>query len=77
MKLSMFSGSHFRSVEKATTMSKRIQERKKEDELAVKKPRTVCLGQSSSFDLDASNVSGDPQLVSGSVQRSCWKLLAK
>ena len=48
-KFSLFSRSDFRSVEKTTTMSKRIQERKKEEELAVTKQRTVCLGQSSSF----------------------------
>ena len=42
MNFSLFSRSHFRSVEKATTMSKRIQERKKEGEPAVAKPRSVC-----------------------------------
>ena len=45
MKCSMFSRSHFRSVEKATTMSKRSQERKTEEKPAVAKPRSVCLGQ--------------------------------
>ena len=44
--LSMFSRSHVRSVEKATTNSKRIQERKKE-EPAVAKPRSVCLTSTS------------------------------
>ena len=58
MNLSLFSRSHFRSV---TTMSKIIQERKKE-ELPVAKPRSVCLisaslnrEQSSSFGPDVSN----------------------
>ena len=70
-----FLADHFRSVEKATTMSKRIQERKKEEEPAVAKPRSVCListslnkGQSSSFGPDVSNIPGDPQLDSGSVK---------
>ena len=63
----------FRSVEKATTMSKRIQEGK-EEEPAVAKPRFVCLitsslnkAQSSSFGPDVSNIPGNPQLDSGSV----------
>ena len=54
LNLSMFSRGHFRSVEKATTMSKRIQEKR-----AVAKPRSVCLisaslnrRQSSSFGQD-------------------------
>ena len=49
-------------------MSKRIQERKTEGELAVAKPRSVCListnlnrEQSSSFGPDASNVPVNPQ----------------
>ena len=57
----LFSRSHFGSVEKATTMSKRIQERKTEEEPAVAKLRSVCListnlnrEQSSSLDPDAS-----------------------
>ena len=69
MDLSTISRSHFRSVEKATTMSKRTQERKKEEEPAVAKPRPVCListslnrGQSSSFGLDVSNIPWNPQL---------------
>ena len=41
MIFSRFSRSHVRSVEKATTMSKRIQERKTEGEPAVAKPRSV------------------------------------
>ena len=47
----------------------------KEEEPAVAKPRSVCLrstslniGQYSSFGADASNVSGNPQLDSGSVK---------
>ena len=43
MNFFMFSRSHFRSIEKATTMSKRIQEKKTEGELVVAKPRPVCL----------------------------------
>ena len=81
MNFSMFSRSHFRSVEKANTMSKRIPERKTEGEPAVAKPRSVCLisrnlnrEQASSFGPDAADVPGDPQLDSGSVQRSCEKL---
>ena len=65
MDLSMSSCSHVRAVEKATTMPKIIQERKKEEDPAVAKPRSVCLittslnkGQSSSFGLDASNIRG-------------------
>ena len=65
MDLSMSSCSHVRAVEKATTMPKIIQERKKEEDPAVAKSRSVCLittslnkGQSSSFGLDASNVRG-------------------
>ena len=71
---SLFSRSHFRSVEKATTMSKRIQERK-EEEPAVAKPRSLCLfstslnkGQSSSFGPDVSNIPVNEQLDSGSVK---------
>ena len=41
--ISKFSRSHFRSVEKTATVSKRIQERQKEDEFAVAKPMSVCL----------------------------------
>ena len=81
MIFSMFSRSHLRSIAKATTMSKRIQERKTEEELALAKPRSVCLisrnlnrEQSSSFVPDASNVLENSQLDSGSVQRSCGKL---
>ena len=75
MNLSMFSRSHFRSVEKATTMSKRVQERKMGGEPAAAKPRSVCListslnrGQSTSFGPDVSNISVNPQLDSGSVK---------
>ena len=77
----MFSRSHFRSVEKVTIVSKRIQERKTEEEPSEVKPRSECListslnrGQSSSFGPDASNAPGNPQLDSGSVQRSCGEL---
>ena len=62
-------------------MPKRAQERKKEEEHATAKPRSVCLtstslnkGQSSSFGPDVSNISVDPQLDSGSVKgaaRNC------
>ena len=69
MNISMFSRSHFRSVEKAATVSKRIQERQKEDEPA--KPMSVCListslnkGQSSSVSPDVSNIPGNPQMDS-------------
>ena len=62
-------------------MSKRIQERKTEEDPAVSMPRSKCListnlnkEQSSSFGPDASDVPGNPQLDSGSVQRSCGKL---
>ena len=65
--------SHFRTVEKATTVSKRIQERKNDEETAVAKPRSVCListslnkGQSSSSGPGVSNISGNPQMDSGS-----------
>ena len=81
MILSVLSRSHCRSVEKGTTMSKRIQDMNTEEELAVAKPRSVCLisanlnrEQSSSFDPNASDVLVNPQLDSGSVQRSCGKL---
>ena len=75
MNLSMFSRSHVRSVEKATTMSKRIQERKKEEEPSEAKPRSVCLvsaslnkGQYSSFGPGVSNIPENPQMDSGSVE---------
>ena len=62
-------------------MSKRVQEREMEGEPAVVEPRPTCListnlnrVQSSSFGPDASNVPGNPQLDSGSGQRSCEKL---
>ena len=55
-------------------MTKRIQERKKE-EPAVAKPRSVCListsfnrGQSSSFGPDVSTIPENPQLDAGSVK---------
>ena len=74
MDLSVFSRFHVRSVERATTLSKRIQEGKKEEEPAVAKPRSVCListslnrGQSSSFGPDVSNILENPQLDSVSV----------
>ena len=75
MNLSMFSRSHVRAHEKATSMLKKIQERKIEGELAVAKPMSVCListslnrGQSSSFGPDVSNILVNPQLDSGSVK---------
>ena len=84
MNFSMFSRSHFRSVEKATVMSKRIQERKTEGEPAVAKPKSVCLssrnqnkGQTSSSGADAATVLVNPQLGSGSVQRSFQETVAK
>ena len=71
----MFSRSHFRSVDLATTMLKTSQERKKEEEPAVAKPRSVCListslnkGQSYSFGPDVSNIHGNPQLDSRYVK---------
>ena len=74
----MFFRSHFRSVVKATTVSKRIQERNTEEEPAVAKPRSVCLISRKEHSLffvpDASNAVVNPQLDSGSVQRSCGKL---
>ena len=50
-------------------MLKRIQERKKVEEPAVTKPRSVCLisrslKQSMSFGLDVPNILGNPQLDS-------------
>ena len=73
--------SHFRLVEKAIVTSKRIQERKTEGEPVVSKPRSVCWisrnlnrEQTSSFGPNASDVLGNPQVDSGSVQRSCGKL---
>ena len=75
MNLSKFTRSHFRSVGKAPTMSKRIEERKKEEELEVAKPRSVCListslnrGQSFSFGPNVSKTPRNPQLDSGSVK---------
>ena len=75
MTLSMFSRSRVRSVEKATVTSKRIQERKKEEEPAVAKLRSVCLiptrlnrGPSSSFGPDVSCIPVDPQLGWASVK---------
>ena len=66
----MFSRSQHRSVEKATAMWKRIQGRKKEEELAVAKPRSVFLiSTRASFQYP-----GDLQLDSGSVEgarRNC------
>ena len=66
MNSSMFSRSHFRSIEKENTMSKIIQERKTGVELAAAKPRPTCfisrillnVEQASSLGSDASNVSG-------------------
>ena len=75
MKFSLFSRSHSRSVKKATTISKRIQERKTEGEPAVAKPRSVC-SISTNLNREQSSFSGNPQLDSGSVQRSCGKLPA-
>ena len=62
-------------------MSKRIQERKTGEELAVAKPRPACLIsrnllntiRDSSSDADASNILVHPQLDSNSVQGSTWK----
>ena len=58
--------------------------KKTKGELAVAKPRSVCListnlkgEQSFSFGQDPSNVPGSPQLDSGSVERSREKLRAK
>ena len=72
MNFSMFTRSHVRSIEKTSTMSKIIQEKKTGEELVVAKPRPVCListgqnrGLSSSFGPDVSNVPGNPQLDSG------------
>ena len=65
-------------------MSKIIQERKMEGELAVAKPRSVCLisaslikGQSSSFGPDVPNIREKPQLDSGSVKGARRKLQAE
>ena len=82
MIFSFFSRSHFRSVEKATTMWKRIQERKTEEEFVVATPtevsgfekRNLNREQSSFFVLDASNVPANPLQDSGSVHRICGKL---
>ena len=75
MDLCMFSRSHFFQLKRRPPMSKRIQERKKEEELAVVKPRSMCListnlhrEQSSSFDPDVSNTPENPQLDPGSVK---------
>ena len=43
MDFSMFSCRHFRSIEKANTMSKRIQERKTGEKPAVATPSSTCL----------------------------------
>ena len=75
MNSSMFSHSRFRSIEKANTMSKRIQERKTGEEPAVAKPRSTCLmsrnllneKQLSSLGSDASSVPENAQLDSESV----------
>ena len=75
MNLSMFSSGHFRSVQMVTTMWKRIQERKKEDELEVTKPRSVCLISASlpgCFQYPGESAEGF-----GSYQRSRGKLQAK
>ena len=80
---SMFSRSHFRSIEKANTMSKRIRERTTGEELAVAKPRSTCLisriqlneKQTSSIGSDASNVLENPQLRSEPVLGSTRKLV--
>ena len=65
----MFCRNHFRSVDKATTVSKRTQERKNDEETAVAKPRSGCListslnkGQSSSSGPGVSNISGNPHI---------------
>ena len=76
MIFSMFSRSHFRSVEKANTMSKRLQERKTGQEPAVAKQRPTCfvsrnllsVKQTSSLGSGASNVPGNPRLDSNCVQ---------
>ena len=84
LNLSLFSRGHFRSVEQATIMSKIIQERKMEGELAVAKRRSVCLiseslnkGQSSSFGPDVPKIWENPQLDSGSVKGARGKLQAE
>ena len=77
MNFSVFSLSHSRSIEKASTMSKRIQGQKTGEEFAVTKLRSCCfdsrnlLNQKQLFScgLDASNISGKSQLESGSVQQ--------
>ena len=82
MNFSMFFRCHLRSHEKASTMSKRIQERKTGEEVAVAKPMSICLisrnlsrqKQPSSFGSDASNVPVNPQLDSESVSGSCGNL---
>ena len=82
MFFSMSSRSHFRSVEKAKTMSKRIQERKTGEELVVAKPRSTCLisrnllnvKQHSCLGLDAPNVPRNPYLDSESVSAGTRKL---
>ena len=62
-------------------MSKRVQERKTGEEIALAKPRPTCLilrnllnvRQTSSSDSDASNVPGNPQLDSNFVSGNTWK----
>ena len=81
MNLSVFSRINLRSVEKATTMSKRIQEKRRKKNL-----RKQSQGQCVSFQQartkgnvllvvpDVSNIPGNPQLDSGSVEgatRNC------
>ena len=68
MNFSMFSRSHFRAFEMANIMSKKIRERKTEEEFAEAKPRSVCLisrnlnrEESSPFVPDASNVPRNPE----------------
>ena len=68
MDLSTISRSHFRSVEKATTISKRIQERKKEEEPAVAKPRSVCSMSTSLNSCVQGNIP-ESSRVCGKVQR--------
>ena len=77
MNLFYVSRSHVRSVEKATTMSKRIETGRWKNEPAVAKPRSVCLislssncEQFSSFGPDVSNIPENPQLDSGSVKEA-------
>ena len=74
----MFFRSHFRSMEKADIMWKRNEGRQIGEEPAAAKPRPTCsisrnllnVRQASSLDSDASNIPGNLQLDSNSVQKS-------